>query len=177
MNYKRVFIENSFVHIIIVSYNRKNIFIKNIELLKQAISNSHKFFDYKIEAICVLDNHIHMILNCKNINEYPKIITSIKYYFSKHINNVGVETPTYGYINKGEKGIFQRRYFEHTIVSEEDLNNQINYIHYNPVKHGLVDNVKDWEYSSFHKFVKQDLYEENWGSFKDIKNIQNFDFE
>ena len=60
---------------------------------------------------------------------------------------------------------------------EEELKNQINYIHYNPVKHGLVDNVRDWKYSSFHKFVKEGLYENNWGCFEDIKNIKDLDFE
>ncbi len=176
MNYRRVFISNSYVHLIIVAYNRKNIFITNIELLRQAFKNAKKFFNFKIVAICVLPNHIHVILNPENIKEYPKIITSIKYYFSKNYN-VGVETPTYGYINKGEKGVFQRRFFEHTIKDEEELNNQINYIHYNPVKHGLVNNVKDWQYSSFHKFVEQGMYEYNWGSLKDIENIKNLDFE
>ena len=82
-----------------------------------------------------------------------------------------------GYKNKREKGIFQRRYWEHTIKDEEELNNQINYIHYNPVKHGLVNNVKDWQYSSFHKFVEQGMYEFNWGSDKDIENIKDLDFE
>ena len=176
MNYRRVFISNSYVHLIIVAYNRKNIFITNIELLRQAFKNAKKFFNFKIVAICVLPNHIHVILNPENIKEYPKIITSIKYYFSKNYN-VGVETPTYGYINKGEKGVFQRRFFEHTIKDEEELNNQINYIHYNPVKHGLVKNVKDWKYSSFHKFAEQGMYEYNWGSLKDIENIKNLDFE
>ena len=176
MNYRRVFIQNSYVHLIIVSYKRKNIFIKNIDLLRKSFQNSLEFYDFEIIAICVLSDHIHVILNPKDINEYPKIITSIKYYFSKNYN-VGVETPTYGYLNKGEKGIFQRRYFEHTIINEQDLENQINYIHYNPVKHGLVKKVKIWEYSSFHKFVKNGLYEENWGSSKDVENIINLNFE
>ncbi len=176
MNYRRVFIPNSYLHLIIVSYNRKNIFINNIELLKHALKNAKQFFCFEMVAICVLPDHIHVILNPKNIKEYPKIITSIKYYFSKNYN-VGVETPTYGYVNKGEKGIFQRRFFEHTITSEEDLINQINYVHYNPVKHGLVNKVKDWKYSSFHKFVKQGLYENDWGNVKYVEHIIDLNFE
>lgn len=176
MNYKRVFIPNSYIHLILVSYNRKNIFLDNIELLRKSFSNAMKYFNFEIVAICVLPEHIHVILNPENINDYPKIVTSIKYYFSNNFS-VGVETPTYGYVNKKEKGIFQRRYFEHTIISEEDLTNQINYIHYNPVKHSLVESVKDWEYSSFHKFVKNNLYDINWGSAKDIENIKDINFE
>ena len=93
MNYRRVFIENGYVHLIIVAYNRQPIFIQNINLLKQAIINSKKYFNYELIAICVLPEHIHMILYPENIKDYPKIITSIKYYFSHNIN-VG-ETPTY----------------------------------------------------------------------------------
>ena len=66
---------------------------------------------------------------------------------------------------------------EHTIRDENDLNNQINYIHYNPVKHGYAKSVKDWEYSSFHKFVKNKFYDINWGSNTDIKEIIDLDFE
>ena len=176
MNYKRVFVPNSCVHLIVVAYNRKDIFVENIELLRASFKNAKQHFGFDIITICVLPNHIHMILNPDNIKEYPKIITSIKYHFSKYYD-VGVETPTYGYVNKGEKGLFQRRYFEHTICSQEELNNHINYVHYNPVKHGYVKCVKDWVYSSFHKFVEDKFYDNNWGSSADIENIKNLDFE
>jgi len=204
MNYRRVFIQNSFVHIIILSYKRKHIFINNINLLIQAFENAKKYFSFDIIAICVLPDHIHIILNPVDINEYPRIVTSVKYYFSRNYyvgvetptynnvetptyNNVETQTynkecklgfqpnsvikPTYGYVNKGEKGIFQRRYYEHTITSQEELNNHIDYIHYNPVKHGYVERVKDWEYSSFHRFVKNGFYDENWCDFSNVKDM------
>ena len=178
MNYRRLFVPNGFVHIIITSYERKPVFIDNIEILRTAFRNVQKLYKFEIVAICILPEHIHLILHPENINNYPKIISSIKHYFSR---NVGQVCPTddlkIGYKNKREKGIFQRRYWEHTIKDEEELNNQINYIHYNPVKHGLVNNVKDWQYSSFHKFVKLGLYENNWGAEKDIESINNLDFE
>ena len=125
-----------------------------------------------------MPNHIHLILHPNNIEQYPQIISSIKHYFSR---NVGQVCPTdnlkIGYKNKREKGIFQRRYWEHTIRDENELNNHINYIHYNPVKHKLVQNVKDWEFSSFHKFVKNNLYDKIWGNVKEIENIINLDYE
>lgn len=178
MNYRRVFVPNTYLNIIITSYNRKPIFIDNIDILRTALKNTMQVYKYEIIAICVLPEHIHLILYPQDINNYPKIISSIKHYFSR---NVGQVCPTddlkIGYKNKREKGIFQRRYWEHTIRNEEELNNQINYIHYNPVKHGYVHNVKNWEFSSFHKYVKLGLYEENWGSLKDIENIKDLDFE
>ncbi len=67
-------------------------------------------------------------------------------------------------IGKGERAIWQRRYWEHAIRDERDLQNHIDYIHYNPVKHGLVSKVKDWHYSSFHQWVKGGHYQENCGA-------------
>jgi putative transposase len=59
--------------------------------------------------------------------------------------------------------IWQRRFWEHTIRDEEDLAKHFDYIHYNPVKHGLVQRVRDWPYSSFHRLVKQGIYPIDWG--------------
>ncbi len=202
MDYRRVFIQNAYIHVIILAYQRKKIFIENIELLRQAFKNAKKYFSFDIIAICVLPDHIHVILNPTDINKYPKIITSVKYFFSRRYY-VGVETPTYdkvetptydkvktptydlncklgfqpnplptyGYVNKGEKGIFQRRYYEHTITSQEELNKHIDYIHYNPVKHGYVKKANDWEFSSFHEFVKDGFYNDNWCDFSKIEDM------
>ncbi len=81
------------------------------------------------------------------------------------LKEVGQVCPTYdlkkGYVNKREKGIWQRRFYEHTIRDEDDLNRHIDYIHYNPFKHlGVVP--KDWEFSTFAQFVKEGYYEPNW---------------
>lgn len=177
MNYRRVFIENSCVHIIVLSYNRMPILIDNIDVLRAAFANVSQIYNFEIIAICVLKDHIHMIIKPKNIQEYPKIISSIKHCFSK---NVGQVCPTYklkkGYINKREKGIFQHRFYEHTITTQEELNKHIDYIHYNPMKHyGIIP--KDWEFSSFHKYVKNNMYEVDWCNFKDKNNIMNMNFE
>ncbi|MGR9107196.1 MAG: REP-associated tyrosine transposase, partial [Gammaproteobacteria bacterium] len=67
-------------------------------------------------------------------------------------------------IKRGERGIWQRRCWEHVIRDEHDLESHIDYIHWNPVKHGLVENVRDWPYSSFHRFVRQGIYPDNWAT-------------
>ena len=156
MNYRRAFVPNGYLHIIITSYDRKPIFIENIDILRTAFKNTKTIYEFEIIAICVLPNHIHLILHPNNIEQYPQIISSIKHYFSR---NVGQVCPTdnlkIGYKNKREKGIFQRRYWEHTIRDENELNNHINYIHYNPVKHKLVQNVKDWELRRSDLLIRQ----------------------
>lgn len=66
--------------------------------------------------------------------------------------------------DRGEYPLWQRRFWEHTIRDELDLSNHINYVHYNPVKHKLVKNVIDWEYSTFHYYVKKGILPRDWGS-------------
>jgi putative transposase len=65
---------------------------------------------------------------------------------------------------KGEQAIWQRRFWEHQIRDEEDLIRHVEYIHYNPVKHGLAKAPRDWEYSSFHRYVRQGIYGQEWGA-------------
>ena len=72
-------------------------------------------------------------------------------------------------IVKREKGIWQRRYWEHAIRDEADLERHIDYVHFNPVKHGHVSRVADWRHSSFHRFVEQGLLGVDWGG--DMKEI------
>ena len=178
MNYRRAFVPNGYLHIIITSYDRKPIFIENIDILRTAFKNTKTIYEFEIIAICVLPNHIHLILHPNNIEQYPQIISSIKHYFSR---NVGQVCPTdnlkIGYKNKREKGIFQRRYWEHTIRTEQDFYRHLDYIHYNPIKHNLVKSSKDYKYTTFEKFVKLGLYEENWCNFEDKNKIADLDFE
>jgi putative transposase len=63
---------------------------------------------------------------------------------------------------KGNRGVWQRRYWEHTVEDEEDLKQCIDYVHYNPCKHGLVTRVNDWRWSSFLDYVRQGEYDKGW---------------
>ncbi len=167
MEYRRAFIDNSMVFITIVTHNRLPILITNIEVIKKVVINVIKLYQFSIFAYSIQPDHIHCIIKPRNIEDYPKIIKSFKYAFTKY---VGLVKPTY---NK----VWQNRYWEHTIRDKKDLYNHLDYIHYNPVKHNLINSVKDWDYSSFKKFVKKGWYEENWGCHKDIEDICTWDFE
>lgn len=178
MNYRRLFIPNSIVFITVVTFDRKEFLIPNIESLKKAIKQTKEKYQFNIVAICVLKNHIHMLLKTNNIKDYPDIIKNIKRNFS--VNFDISQIPDYNESNsrksKGEKSIWQRRYFEHTIIDEEDLNKHIDYIHYNPMKHYNIS-PKDWKYSSLNKFVQNGHYEQDWCNFEDIYNIKELDYE
>lgn len=185
MNYRRLFIHGSYVFLTVVTYNRKKILTENIELLRNSFKNAKKYFNFEIIAVVILPDHFHILLKPENIADYPKIITSIKFYFSRRFSVVGQECPTYKLTNykKHEniypcptynraKNIWQRRFFEHTIRDEKDLNNHLDYIHYNPVKHNYVENTSNWEFSSFHKFVKYGNYEQNWRCLNNMENLK-----
>lgn len=170
MNYKRVFIPNSLIFITIVTKDRKDILINNIEILKSAFKITKDKYEFKIIAIAVNPNHIHMILKLNDISLYPQIISCIKRNFTKNSNI------KYSLNKNRESNIWQRRYWEHTILSEYDLYRHIDYIHYNSVKHFNIA-PKDWEYSSFKKYVSNGYYSLDWCNLEDKYEINNLSFE
>lgn len=171
-NYRRLFIQNSYVFIVIVTNKRKPILINNIELLRESFKIAKEIYNFEIFGSVILPDHIHLLLRPENIKDYPKIIRAIKYNFSEKFNDGGIAIPPYT-----KKQIWQQRYWEHTIKSDEDLYKHLDYIHYNPVKHGLVKNVKDWEHSSFKKFVEMKNYDLDWGTTDQIKHIEALDYD
>lgn len=178
MNYKRLFIKNSLVFITIVTSKRRKILIKNIDILKNALEKTLKNYNCKLFAICVLEDHLHMILKPYDIEDYPKIIQQIKSYFSKNIDKklLANYSLTLGNIKRKECDVWQHKYWEHTIRDENDLLKHLDYIHFNSVKHYNI-NPSDWKYSSFNKFVKKGLYEKNWCNFEDKNKINNLNYE
>jgi putative transposase len=76
-------------------------------------------------------------------------------------------------IDRDERGIWQRRFWEHTIRDETDYARHIDYVHWNPVKHGHAQRVMDWPYSSFHRYVKQGLYPLDWAGGPDVIGPRN----
>lgn len=91
MNYKRLFLENTYIFITIVTNKRQKILINNINLLRKSFCECKKQYNFDIFSIVILPDHIHMIIKPENINEYPKIIGRIKQYFTK---NSGIEYQT-----------------------------------------------------------------------------------
>ncbi len=180
-NYHRVYEENRYLFITMVTYNRSSFLIKNIDLLRESFKRSKKKYEYELFGIIVLPDHIHMIIKPEYIKDYSNIIKEVKTYFSKNIDEKYISENkkllSASKLKKNEKGVWQRRFWEHTIRDENDLYRHLDYIHYNPVKHKYVDNVIDWKYSSFHKFVGTGFYDKNWGVTEDVKQIDCLDFE
>jgi len=92
----------------------------------------------------------------------------IKSDFSRQCAAKHKITPSVSRLRKKEQAIWQRRFWEHQIRKETDFINHVEYIHYNPVKHRLVQAPKDWEYSSFHRYVREGIYDVEWGAREEI---------
>ena len=171
-NFKRYYSNGNTVFITMVTYDRKNILVDNIELLRIALQSVK--YKHNIIAGVVLHNHLHLIMQIENSHEVSKIITSFKTNFSRMLPFNYTQTEKQ--IERREKGIWQRKYYDHIIRNEEDFNRHLDYIHYNPMKHYNIS-PKDWPYSSFKKFVEQGYYESEWCNFEDKYNIAALDLE
>ena len=152
-NYRRVFLDGYSYFLTVTTYKRNPILIENIGLLRKSFAFAKSKFDFNIEEIVILPDHFHIIITVERAADYPKIISTIKRYFSKHCDSKYTKdiTQSSSRIKKRYSPVWQKRYFEHTIRDEKDYAQKIEYMKYNPVKHGLIDNADDWKYSSFYK--------------------------
>ncbi|MGE4001770.1 MAG: transposase [Planctomycetaceae bacterium] len=121
---------------------------------------------FEMTAIVLLPEHLHAIWTLPPADDdYPKRWAWIKKEFTKDwLAAGGSERPMPDARQKrGDRGVWQPRYWEHTIPDEQDFDQHLDYLHYNPVKHGHVACPKDWPHSSFHRWVKKGVYEPDWG--------------
>ncbi len=172
-NFKRYFQNKNLVFITIVTYKRQPILIKNIDQIRQSFTQTQ--YNFHIIAGVVLENHMHIIIQSEKAEDFSKIIQSFKSKFSRQMQFN--ENQTEEQKNRREKGIWQRKYYDHIIRNENDFYKHLDYIHYNPIKHDYVKKAKDWKYSSFKKFVKMGYYDKNWCNFEDKNDIKKLDFE
>ena len=111
--------------------------------------------------MAVLPDHLHAVWTLPEGDaDFAKRWQLIKSTFSRALPSG--ERISESRIARRERGIWQRRYWEHTIRDENDFARHVDYIHINPVKHGLVTRVRDWPFSSFHRMVKLGIYPEDW---------------
>jgi putative transposase len=133
----------------------------HIELLREAFRKTRQRHPFTVDAIVILPDHIHAIWTMPEGDaDFATRWRLIKSTFSR---NLSVDEPiSESRAAKRERGIWQRRYWEHTIRDEDDFARHVDYIHINPLKHGLVDRVREWEASSFQRYVKLDVYPIDW---------------
>jgi putative transposase len=153
----------------LVTYHRRILFddSKARESLHDAIEHIREKHPFEIVSMVLLPEHLHTVLTLPpGDDDYPMRGRRIKEEFTERFLEVGGNEmqQTAGRRRKGYRGIWQKRYWEHTCLSEADLRSCVDYVHYNPKKHGLVRNVRDWPWSTFHRFVEWGEYTNDWGA-------------
>jgi putative transposase len=125
----------------------ERLFTENIEALREAYAYVVARHPFETVAIVVLPDHLHCVWTLPpDDKDFPMRWRLLKSRFSHAISG---DRPGR---RKGERGVWQRRYWEHLIRDDDDLISHVNYIHGNPVKHGLVTDTDDWRHSSWHRW-------------------------
>ena len=170
-NYVRSFVPGgTFFFTVALLDRRLDLLTANVSCLRTAFRDPRRRRPFTIEAIVVLPDHLHCIWTLPlGDADFPARWHDIKSRFAARISLGERLTPRR--VRKGERGIWQRRYWEHQVRDEGDFARHADYIHFNPIKHGWARQVEDWPYSSFRRFVQQGIYEPDWGGTTDAYDL------
>jgi REP-associated tyrosine transposase len=161
-NYRRAFVPGGcwfFTHNLLD--RRQAILVDQIEALRRAFSETQKKYPFEITAIVILPDHLHAVWTLPADDaDFSTRWRLIKARFAKSIpkgEQVSVVRKA-----RDERGVWQRRFWEHLIRNDADYARHVEYCYINPVKHGLVRRVQDWPHSSFHRDVRRGLFPIDW---------------
>jgi putative transposase len=160
--YRRNFMAGgSFFFTVNLAERRLRLLTQHIDELRNAFRQTRRRHPFTVDAMVVLPDHLHAVWTLPEGDaDFATRWRLIKSAFSHSLPSG--ERISDSRAAKGERGIWQRRYWEHTIRDQNDFARHVDYVHINPVKHGLVPRVRDWPYSSFHRMVKLGIYPEDW---------------
>jgi putative transposase len=161
--YRRAKIEGgTFFFTVTLADRSSDILVRHIDRLRNAYVSARRRFPFETIAICVLPDHLHAVWSLPPDDADLSLRWNrIKGEFSRGLRASANRTESKA--SRREKGLWQRRFWEHAIRDDADLARHVDYIHFNPVKHGYVAKVCDWPHSSFHRFVAQGLLQPDWG--------------
>ena len=158
----------TFFFTVVLADRGTDLLVRHVDRLRDIYASVQRRHPFETIAICILPDHIHAIWSLpENDTNFPLRWSLIKAGFSRGLPAATSRTPSK--MAKREKGIWQRRYWEHAIRDDDDLARHIDYIHFNPVKHGLVPRAADWPHSSFHQYVARGDLPADWGG--DMRDI------
>ena len=161
-NYRRVWVPGGTYFFTVTLRDRNSdLLIREIALLRRVVATTRARYPFHIDAWVVLPEHMHCLWTMpSDAPDFALRWRMIKSNFAKGIARG--EPRTLAQRLRGQRGIWQRGYWEHLIRDAEDFQRHFDYVHINPVKHGWVSAVKEWPYSSFHRAVAQGIYPPNW---------------
>ncbi len=148
--------------------NRKSsLLLDQIGRLRESVRYVRRQWPFHIDAWVVLPEHMHAVWTLPEGDEdFSTRWRLIKSRFSRELPRR--ESISRSRTRKGERGIWQRRFWEHRIRHERDFRRHVDYIHFNPVKHGHVERAIDWPFSTFSRYVRKGIYSPDWGGGTEI---------
>ena len=166
-NYRRAFVPGGcWFFTVNLLDGRSRFLTDHIGALREAMRRTQARHPFRIDAIVVLPDHIHAVWTLPPDDaDFSLRWRLIKIDFAKAVPKTEWRSPVR--VARGERAIWQRRFWEHCIQDEDDFERHVDYIHFNPVKHGLVPAAKEWPFSSFHRFVRLGAYPAGWGRSED----------
>jgi REP-associated tyrosine transposase len=165
MRYRRAFIQGGRYFFTVVTARREPVFAgaAEVALLREAFRVEMDKRPFAIDAIVVLPDHLHCIWTLPEGDaDFSTRWRLIKTWFSKHYLAKAPVTHS-NRLNKEQQSIWQQRFWEHCLRDEQDFNQHVDYIHYNPVKHGYVERASLWHHSSIHRYIQHGLIDKDWG--------------
>jgi putative transposase len=171
-NYRRAFVPGGcFFFTVNLLERRQTLLVDQIAGLREAVATTRQGHPFGIDAFVVLPDHLHAVWTLPSgDSDFSTRWRLIKSRFVKALP----KQERLGAVRKarGERGIWQRRFWEHLIRDEADDARHVEYCYINPLKHRLVTRVRDWPYSSFHRDVRAGLFPVDWGG--DAETIGEF---
>jgi len=134
--------------------------------LRSALTDVRRQRPFQVNAFCLLPDHLHCVFTLPEGDaDFSGRWLAVKALFTRrYLEGGGAETPrTDSRQRTGERGVWQRRFWEHLIRDDLDLERHVDYVHFNPVKHGLAASASDWPWSTFHRYVRNGMYDASWG--------------
>jgi len=172
VTYRRNFVPGgSYFFTVNLAERHRRLLTEHVGLLRTAFRYTRVRHPFRLEAIVVLPDHLHAVWTLPQGDaDFAVRWRLIKSAFSRALPRG--ERISESRLSKGERGIWQRRYWEHTVRDEADYSRHLNYIHFSPIKHGYVQRVRDWPYWSFHRMVRLGLYPLDWAGDGDEREAQ-----
>jgi len=167
-NWRRVLVPGGTYAFTLVTEGRAPILTSPVgrSILRQVLCDCRRTWPFDIVAVVLLPDHLHTLWRLPTGDcAYPRRIGWIKKEFTKAwLAGGGAEQPVSASRQRHRRrGVLQRKFWEHCIRGEADLCSHLDYIHYNPVKHGYATCARDWPWSSFHRYRQAGVYPEDWG--------------
>lgn len=163
MRYRRSIVPGARYFLTLVTHERARLFEDeaNVERWHRAVAKVQRHRPFGIEAEVVLPDHLHLLWSLPDGDaDFPTRIRFVKTAFTKDLTTGScVTAATDSRSRKGEREVWQRRYWEHLIRDDRDFQAHVDYIHFNPVRHQLASSPADWRHSTFRAWVERGAYE------------------